>query len=377
MPIHTAQILAGSTRRMIFGTSPFGNAWIVGGSYLSHTKNVKTEITKYIAALKINSYYRITYEVYDYVNCTVQLKVGSTFGIIRSSAGVYSELFMINNDLDRKITFIANGILKVKNIQYEEKIFSFDDIFFEDSSQFENKSWTISYSLKDKRERWLSWHSYIPNYYIGTQNNFYSYLARFTQLWKHNMVGNFTKFYGVKYDFIFEYVAVANALQNKILNDIVLQTIARKWDSATKQFINERFITFNHITVYNETQCTGELALVVKDTQALPEDWYQQQIVNNNDVLITNKNGDWNINNFRNYVDDYTKPIFTKSWNDIKNNYFIDKIINNLAINYNKNWNELESFTGKFVSIRLKFSTFDDVNLIVNYAIEEQQTSFR
>ncbi len=70
-------------------------------------------------------------------------------------------------------------------------------------------------------------------------------------------------------------------------------------------------------------------------------------------------------------------PIFSKKWDDIKDNYFIDKVINIAAINYGKNWYELESFKGKFNSIRLKFDTFDNVNLIVDFSIEFQHSIAR
>lgn len=41
-----------------------------------------------------------------------------------------------------------------------------------DSDYFCNKSWTISYNMNTKA--WMSFHSYIPNFYIGENNFFYS-----------------------------------------------------------------------------------------------------------------------------------------------------------------------------------------------------------
>jgi hypothetical protein len=41
-----------------------------------------------------------------------------------------------------------------------------------DSKYFCNKSWTISFNMNTKS--WVSFHSYIPNYYIGENNFFYS-----------------------------------------------------------------------------------------------------------------------------------------------------------------------------------------------------------
>ena len=242
---------------------------------------------------------------------------------------------------------------------------------------FEDRGFTMSFSLKSKK--WVSWHNYIPNFYINSQDTFYSFINGFNKIWKHNQIGSYFTYYGVKRSFQFEYIAINNPLQDSIINDITLQTVARKWDISTKQFFDDRYTTFNKITISNDTQCTGELTMIAKDIQADSENWYEQQItsINANEILITKKEGNWNINDFRNYVNDYTKPIFTKSWDDLKSNYFIDKVINNQVIDFNKDWSELESFTGKYVSIRLKFDTFDNVNLIVNYTIDFEQPSFR
>lgn len=244
-----------------------------------------------------------------------------------------------------------------------------------DNIYFEDKGFTMSFSAKSKK--WISWHSYIPTYYIHNQKSLYSYINTSNKIYKHNKDGNYGTFYGIHNAFIIEYILSSRSLVDSTFNDISLQTIARKWDANARQFFDERFVTFNKVTISNYTQCTGELTMIVKDTQASPENWLRQQIVNSNSVLITKKASNWNINDFRNYIDDYSKPIFTRAWVDLKNNYFIDKIVNNTVINFNKSWYELESFTSKFVSIRLKFDTFDNVNLIVNYTIEFEEPSFR
>jgi hypothetical protein len=41
-----------------------------------------------------------------------------------------------------------------------------------DPEYFCNKSWTLSFNMNTKS--WVSFHSYIPNYYIGENNFFYS-----------------------------------------------------------------------------------------------------------------------------------------------------------------------------------------------------------
>jgi len=45
-------------------------------------------------------------------------------------------------------------------------------VYLTDPEFFCNKSWTISYNINIKK--WVSFHSYIPNFYIGENNFFYS-----------------------------------------------------------------------------------------------------------------------------------------------------------------------------------------------------------
>jgi hypothetical protein len=45
-------------------------------------------------------------------------------------------------------------------------------VSLKDTSKFCNKSWTLSYNINTKS--WVSFHSYIPNWYIGENNFFYS-----------------------------------------------------------------------------------------------------------------------------------------------------------------------------------------------------------
>lgn len=45
-------------------------------------------------------------------------------------------------------------------------------VYLNDPDYFCNKSWTMSYNLNTKS--WISYHSYLPNFYIGENNFFYS-----------------------------------------------------------------------------------------------------------------------------------------------------------------------------------------------------------
>jgi hypothetical protein len=117
---------------------------------------------------------------------------------------------------------------------------------------------------------------------------------------------------------------------------------------------------------------------VVKDTQANPQNWLFQQLVNTfGTALITRKERNWNINDIRDYIDDPNKPLFSASWAKLQGAYFTDKVVNTSNINANKPWDQIEMLRDKFIVIRLRFDNFEDVNLIFNYALDTESTSNR
>jgi len=96
--------------------------------------------------------------------------------------GVYDSKY------DRVIITKLDYIPRVDNIVYddEDKKFYLEqpveccgaekltrtEVFLTDTEYFCNKSWTVSFNFNTKS--WISFHSYIPNFYIGENNFFYS-----------------------------------------------------------------------------------------------------------------------------------------------------------------------------------------------------------
>ena len=116
--------------------------------------------------------------------------------------------------------------------------------------------------------------------------------------------------------------------------------------------------------------------MIVKNTQSTPSNWYAQQTVNvPGTILLSRRERDWNLNQLRDNVIDYTKPLFTNNWSILKNNTFIDKEINPGIISFSKPWSQLQSLNDKYAIIRLKFDTFNDVNLIFYFSLETEQPS--
>ncbi len=237
-----------------------------------------------------------------------------------------------------------------------------------------SSSWTMSFSLK--RKSWVSWHSYLPSYYFHVQEKHYSWKSGSNFLWKHNEKNLYQNFYGEKVPFIIEYVDAKNPLMTQITDGILFQTEAKKFDEDNGEYYDIPDVTFNKIIAYNTHQITGLLDMVVKNNTTA--NYLYQQVINaNNYIPIDRNERDWTVNALRNIRINNTQPMFIRSTPLLQNEYFIDKIVNPLAINYNKHWSELESLRDKFLVVRLIFDTFDDTKLIMNFAIEDKKVSER
>lgn len=240
-----------------------------------------------------------------------------------------------------------------------------------------NNSWTLSFSLKN--EAWISWHSYIPSFYINVPEDFFSWIHNNNNLWKHNKLGNYQNFYGKRHPFIVEFVSLSNPLITRIWDYLKLITEAKRYSEDFNEFVDERFITFNKGLFYNSRQCSGILNLMVKDTNPDNENYLLQQVQNlqGDSIIIDRNEGDWHINQIRDIRTDYSQPIFKSKLEDLQDDYYIDKVVNEDSIDYDKDWTELESFRDKYLVVRLIFDNFDDVKLLLNYSVENEVQSFR
>jgi hypothetical protein len=222
----------------------------------------------------------------------------------------------------------------------------------------------------------LSWHSYIPNFYIATPNRLISTVDH--QMWAHNKEGLFTNYYGQDYPHIIEFVSVDNPLTTKLWDDLMLQVTARRYDAASKEYVDVRYTFFNKAIFYNSRQTTGEVTLTVKGTEPNPQLYLFQQIKNRpGEILIDRAERDWCINDIRDYRIDYAKPVFKKDWTSIRGSFPIDKVLDTTVIDFNKDWTQLESLRDKFLIVRLILDNLHNVQLVTNFSITDPQESFR
>jgi len=244
------------------------------------------------------------------------------------------------------------------------------------SEYFENRSWTISYSLEENV--WLSWHSYLPNFAWNTRGNFFTTIRTNNNTWKHGD-GEFQSFYGDKYPHVFEFVSTKDPLNTKIYNTLSYISNVQEYNTFNKQWKDIKDDTFNKGVFYNDTQSTGELDITVKNSSdpfasiLLPFDAAS--------ILAERTESNWNINNFRDMVDQTSpeQPIFTSDWGSIKNNYFTDKIPNSNIINFlTKPQYEMEPMRDNYLAIRLSYkNALNNRRIITKYLSNNFNQSIR
>ena len=250
---------------------------------------------------------------------------------------------------------------------YDYDTGEYKGIHYNDPEFFEDRSYTLSLSLDAKG--FVSFHSYIPLMYLTTSKAFYSvpyigeiggitvgssrYYRNFIDedanrmLWEHNR-GNILEFYGHKKDYILE--LIINNGNGGIFTNLVYQSDAYTYDTANRFWKIDETKTFTSIEAYNQRQCTGTHTIEINNTD------YETNTFSNSISYAKKKLGNWRVSNLRDLVSSSSEYFYTSSWSQIQNNYFIDKIINNSVINYNKSEYELGRLKDKWVGIRLYFT---------------------
>ena len=245
----------------------------------------------------------------------------------------------------------------------DENNFNPENIDFSDESKYQNLSWTISVNAMDNGIK--SFHSYIPNYLYNTTTQFYSHyqvpvLGVNRIIYKHNE-GNRLR------PFIVETVSKFDSLSTFSSTPISYIADSYKYDNNYEDFVIDNNDTFTQAIFYNNHQSSGLLNLEIKSQSF-------QTPSNNQSVLVNKRERTWNLNGFRNNVVDEDIPLFSKNWNDIQGNYFIDKVVNPLAIDYNKGLFNKDKMRDKFLIQRFIYNNRN--KLVYKFNLDKSKVSF-
>lgn len=255
---------------------------------------------------------------------------------------------------------------------------SWEVITLQESEYFCNKSWTMAYSPATKG--WISFYSFVPNYYVGHENYFQSGInypqdgdTNKIGIWNHLITNkSYQVFYGTLYPYITD-VIVKEQFVNKQLQSIEYQTDFLRFQNDYDYFYNPR-VTFNKAIIWSENQNSGNLELVPQVQNNMAQGLlYPRTNLNSTSILVTRKENNWRFNQFSDLVANkyndvppmilgchpylkevnpgailYKKPTFQKQ--QLTSDYFALRLINDQYSNYKiiNKWfvnNTIKSYT--------------------------------
>ena len=198
-------------------------------------------------------------------------------------------------------------------------------------------------------------------------------------IWVHLLnPTSYNKYYGCVHPYIIEY-PFAYKFQDEILQNVKDYTKAYKYLVTDDGVFNDnRRITvseyFNKAVLYNDQQSTGILNLVAKPLNNLKG--YLSYPIYNTDsktILFTKSDNFYQYNTFWGLVKDKTAPLFTKSCESMS----IDKLVNQLNMDYSKRSFKKEPLRSKDLKVRHILDDKDDVHLVSQFILTPSQISYK
>lgn len=239
-------------------------------------------------------------------------------------------------------------------------------IYFDNTTYFEDVSWTISY--KPTEGTWNSYFSWYPDYSVSHQNMFqvgYNWGQDKGGLWNHLMNNqSFQVFQGRLHTFAVEF-PIANENVNKLLNALSLNVEPRRYQNQWDYSIHKDK-SFSEGYIWNSTNNSGMFSL---NPQKALADSKKYPITNGNkqEILFTSDQNRQTFNYFFNRVIDQNNNI--SMFNRDKNNIF--KSINSDAVKFSGK-RMLERMKGEEFSVYLQDSKNSGFNLILKNIISDE-----
>ena len=239
---------------------------------------------------------------------------------------------------------------------------------------FENKSWTVAYSPKLKN--FISFYSFLPNFFIPQLGHFQTIITTpaGSSLWNHNLSPYlYQTYYGKLYPYIIEYLITSLPI-NSIVTSVSLVADIQEYYSKYEYYSlatanNKNTANFTKAIVYNREQSSGIINLVPEIFGNTKQKvLYPRMTTLGIETLLSRRENKFTFNGFWNIAAQANgQPLWSTKWEDLQNDYFIDKMpntkaIRNLSVAYQKN-----KIKADFTKIRLiqdKYNRYKFVNNI-------------
>lgn len=256
--------------------------------------------------------------------------------------------------------------LKNRDVTYDTATKKFmldeEEVSLTDSTYFCNRSFTASYNFLTKS--WVSFHSFIPNYYIDQIDfNQSGINGGISSLWSHNVSNkSYQVYYGNLYPFTIE-VLGNPALQHTTIESVEFETQALRYHNMYDVAVKPN-VTFNKAIVYNDRQCSPPLSFAVRDENNIYQSLQYPRVQGNEyQVLLSNKDGKWRFNQFFDAVNlqGANVPFFINKCSNA------DKVPNLKALNFFKPDTKQPMIRGKQVKVRLTNDIYSNYKLIFDF----------
>ncbi len=289
----------------------------------------------------------------------------------------FERVFLTKLDYELKNEYIGK-------VTYEDDVFTYTPtvgdpvvISLTDSTYFCNKSWTLGFSPLTKS--WVSYYSFVPNFYIGHENYFQSginysqdNLSAELGVWNHLITNrSYQVFYGKLYPFITD-VVVKEQLVNKQLHSIEYQADFLRFQNDYDYFYNPR-VTFNKMVIWSENRNSGNLELVPALQRNLSQSLlYPRSNVSSTSVLVTNKENNWRVNQFYDLVRDKHSNVPPM----ILGCHPYLKQVNPLAVQYNKPTFQKSRLTSDYFTLRFINDQYSNYKIINKWFLNNTIVSY-
>lgn len=253
------------------------------------------------------------------------------------------------------------------------------DILLEDPAYFCNKSWTLSYSPGTKS--WISWHSYIPNYYIGLNGMFLTgknapLNNQKSSVWLHNAAHtSYQTFYGKLEPYVLEYPFVYKA-QDEIFQNVKDYTTILEYYNANDFYEINDNVYFNKAVLYNNQQCSGIRKLYQRPKGDMSKYFsYPKANADNIEIMFTKSDNYFNYNQIWDVVKNPNNhyPI----WVDSCVNKSIDKELNNSKFDYTNRAFQKTKLRAKDLKIRHINDLYSRYKFISKFVLAPSQVSYK
>jgi hypothetical protein len=286
----------------------------------------------------------------------------------------YHRLFVTKLDYRLKPQYRGKTVYKDDKFYYDDVTFEFADPLF-----FENKSWTISYSVLLKA--WISFHSFLPNHYVSLIDHFQTVTQ--TGTWNHNLSPfTYQTYYNKFYPYIIEYpvnISPNSATVNSVTYVQDIQKYYNREDYYSLGSYNGKNTpNFTKAIIYNKEQTTGLVKLIAQ----VPNDarqmlTYPRVSGGAFETLLTKRehkntfNGFWDATNSKLN----NQSLFSTEWTNIQSEYPIDKVVNPKAVIYNSVTTGKQRIRGTFARVRLIQDLYNRFKFINNLQLTQTNNS--